>query len=189
MEKVRLKAEPQVTALIVFEILPGRTNDFEEWLKDVNQVVKVFEGYKGVDIIRPRDHDHPEYVIILRFEHYHHLKAWTESSERAEWLKKSEEMMATVPSIQEAHGFDPWFTLPEHVHDTVTPSKFKMSVVTIVALYPPLLLLSTLLSALFPGWPKALLLMLSVLILVPTMSYLIMPWMTRLFRGWLYPKT
>ncbi len=189
MEKIGLKAEPQVTALIVFEILPGRMEEFEDWLKGVTQVVKGFEGYKGVDIIRPRDHDHPEYVIVLRFDQYDHLKAWTESPLRAEWLKKSEKLIATTPSFQEAHGFDPWFTLPEHVHATVTPSKFKMSVITIIALYPPLLLLSTLLAALFPEWPKALLLMLSVLILVPTMSYLIMPWMTRLFRFWLYPKT
>ena len=61
-------------------------------------------------------------------------------------------------------------------------------VITILALYPPLLGLNTLLSFLFPDWPKGILLMLSVLILVPTMTYLIMPWTTKLFRSWLYPK-
>ena len=64
-----------------------------------------------------------------------------------------------------------------------------MALLTILALYPPLLALSTLLSRLLHVWPRPLLMLLTVLLLVPTMTYTIMPWMTRLFRAWLYPET
>jgi antibiotic biosynthesis monooxygenase (ABM) superfamily enzyme len=188
MELEGKSSTEQVTALIVFEVKPERMNDFEEWIKGIHQVVKGFEGYLGVDIIRPRDHVHSEYVIVLRFDQYDHLRAWMGSLQREEWLKKSEEMRVGELKIQEAHGFDPWFTLPDHIHTTVVPAKYKMALLTIMALYLPLLALSTLLSYSLRGWPRALIILLTVLILVPTMTYFIMPWVTQLFRSWLYPK-
>ena len=177
-----------VTVLLVRNIRPERWNDFEEWLKDMNQVVRGFEGYLGTDLIRPRDPSHPEYVIVFRFDHYEHLRAWMGSSEREEWLKKSEDMTIGEMHSQEAHGFQPWFTLPDHSRALNSPAKYKMALVTILALYPPLLALSTLISSLLHGWPRPLLMLLTVLLLVPAMTYYIMPWMTRLFRSWLYPE-
>ena len=176
-----------VTTLITREIKPDRMNDFEEWVKGIYQVVKGFEGFLGADLIRPRDHSHPEYVVVLRFDEYEHLRAWMGSTERVEWLKRSKEMTVGELNIQEAHGFEPWFTLPDHPHTQVAPAKYKTVILTILALYPPLLALSTFLAFVLPGWPRPLLVLLTVLLLVPTMTYYIMPWVTRLFRSWLYP--
>jgi uncharacterized protein len=180
-------SEP-VTAILVRNVRPDRLNDFEEWLKGINRVVKGFEGYLGTDLIRPRDHSHPEYVIVLRFADYEHLKAWMGSKEREEWVKRSEEMTIGEMQVQEAHGFQPWFTLPDQSAALTSPARYKMALLTILALYPSLLALSTLLSYLIHGWPRPLLMLLTVLVLVPAMTYTIMPWMTRLFRSWLYPE-
>ncbi len=180
-------SEP-VTVVFVRNVKPSRMNDFEEWVKGINQAVKGFEGYLGVDVIRPGDHSHPEYVIVLRFDKYDHLRAWMGSTEREVWVKKSEEMMIGETHIQEAHGFEPWFTLPIHSSASASPAKFKMALVTILAIYPPLLAVNTILSLLLPGWPMALVTLLNLFLLVPAMTYYIMPWMTRLFRSWLYPE-
>jgi len=177
-----------VTVMLVRNIKPGRQNDFEEWIKGVNRVVRGFEGYLGTDLIRPRNHSHPVYVIVLRFDHYEHLSAWMGSKEREEWLRKSEDMTIGEIHSQEAHGFQPWFTLPDHPGALNSPARYKMALLTILALYPPLLALSTLISSLLRGWPRPLLMLLTLLLLVPTMTYFIMPWMTRLFRSWLYPE-
>jgi antibiotic biosynthesis monooxygenase (ABM) superfamily enzyme len=178
----------QVTALMVRVVKPHRVNEFEEWVKGINQVVKGFAGYLGTDLIHPRDHAHPEYVIVLRFDEYDNLRAWLGSMEREEWEKRLEGM--TIEEIhREAHGFEPCFTLPDRSAAPPPPAKYKMTVLTILALYPPLLALSTLIQFLLHGWPRALLILLTALLLVPTMIYYIMPWMTRLFRSWLYPKT
>lgn len=151
MEQEGKSSTEPVTSLIVREIRPDRMNDFEEWVKGINQVVKGFEGYLGADLIRPRDHAHPEYVIVLRFDKYEHLRAWMESRQREEWLKRSKEMTVGELNIQEAHGFEPWFTLSDHHHTSVAPAKYKTALLTILALYPPLLALSTLLSYVLPG--------------------------------------
>lgn len=180
-------SEP-VTVIFVRNVKPNRMNDFEEWAKGINQAVKGFEGYLGADVIRPGDHLHPEYVIVLRFDEYEHLRAWMGSTERDVWVKKSEEMTIGDAHIQEAHGFEPWFTLPNHSTTSAPPVRYKMALVTILAIYPPLLAISTILSSLLQGWPKALVILLSLFLLVPAMTYYIMPWMTRLFRFWLYPE-
>ena len=188
MEQEGQSSSDPVTALIVRNVKMERIKEFEEWALEMNQVVKGFEGYLGTDIIRPRDHSHPEYVIVVRFDKYEHLKAFMESTQREEWLKKSEEMTVGKMYVQEAQGFTPWFVLPDSSLPLVTPPKYKMALLTILALYPSLLILSTLLSYLFHAWPRPLLMLLTVLILVPIMTYYIMPLMTQLFQFWLYPK-
>ena len=180
-------SEP-VTVIFVRNVKPNRINDFEEWVKGINQAVKGIEGYMGLDVIRPGDHSHPEYVIVLRFDGYEHLRAWMESREREVWVKKSEGMTIGETHIQEAHGFEPWFTLPDHSTAVAPPARYKMATVTILALYPPLLVVSTILSSLLQGWPKALVSLMNLLLLVPAMTYYIMPRMTQLFRFWLYPE-
>ncbi len=188
MEQEGQSSSDPVTALIVRNVKMERIKEFEEWALEMNQVVKGFEGYLGTDIIRPRDHSHTEYVIVVRFDKYEHLKAFMESTQRAEWLKKSEELTVGKMYVQEAQGFTPWFVLPDSSLSLVAPPKYKMALLTILALYPSLLILSTLLSYIFHAWPRPLLMLLTVLILVPTMTYYIMPLMTQLFQFWLYPK-
>jgi uncharacterized protein len=152
-EEEKSTSEP-VTMLLVRTVRQGRLQDFEDWITSVKQVVRGFAGYLGTDIIRPRDHGHQEYVIMARFDSYEHLRAWMSSKEREELLKKSENLTIGATHVQEAHGFEPWFTLPERAVASNPPPKYKMALLTILAIYPSLLALSTLLSYLFPTWPR-----------------------------------
>jgi hypothetical protein len=112
-----------------------------------------------------------------------------ESPECNEWVQCSEDMTVGELHLQEAHRFAPWFTLPDRATPPASPAKYKMALLTILVLYPSLLALSTLLQNLLRGWPRPLQMLLTVFLLVPAMTYYLMPWMTRLFRSWLYPET
>ncbi len=187
MESEQKSGSEPITVLLVRDVKPDRVGDFEEWVRGINQVVKGFAGYLGTDLIRPRDRSHPEYAIVLRFDGYEHLGAWMGSTERAEWVKRSEDMTIGEIQLQEAEGLAPWFTLPGHSAALTAPPKYKMALLTILALYPSLLILSTMLLQLVHRWPRPLAMLLTVVLLVPIMTYTIMPAMTRLFRHWLYP--
>ena len=178
-----------VTALIVRTIKPECWPDFEEWVKGMHQVAMKFEGFQGSNVIRPRDHAHPEYVIVARFDTYEHLRAFMTSVERAEYAKKSEPMTMSADSVQEMHGFDSFFSLPDLPASAGAPAKYKMAILTIMGLYLPLLGISTFIAAIFRGFPRPLLVLFTLLVMVPLMTYFLMPWITRLFRFWLYPKT
>ncbi len=43
---------------------------FEAWLGEIQTAAAGFDGYAGMDVVRPADADNPTYVIILRFDSY-----------------------------------------------------------------------------------------------------------------------
>jgi len=67
-------------------VRPSRIDAYEEWVLEINEGTAQFEGYLGVDIIRPSHRTHPEYVAILRFTDYDALRAWEQSSVRSQFL-------------------------------------------------------------------------------------------------------
>ncbi len=174
------------TTIFARVVKPDRVQEFEAWLKSINEVVRRFDGCLGMDVIRPGEQDHLEYVVVLRFEDQGGLKRWLESPERAEWVTKSDDMTIGEPYIQEAHGLDPWFTLPGRETRVLQPPKYKMVIVIFLSLFPLLLiippLVSPMLTFLHPVAGQALL----VIGIVALMTYVMMPLMTRLFAFWLF---
>jgi antibiotic biosynthesis monooxygenase (ABM) superfamily enzyme len=180
-------SEP-VTALIVRQVKPDRLADFERWANGMTAIVSKFPGYLGTNVIRPTDKARMEYVIVARFNNYENLRAFMTSSEREDYLKESTEMTVGDMVVKETHGLAAFFTLPNSQKNPTVPAKYKMAILTILALYLPLLAISTITAVLFRGLPRPLLLLISLCMLVPLMTWFIMPWTTWLFRKWLFPK-
>ena len=178
-----------VTAMIVRNVRPGKGDEFEAWVEVMRPVVMKFPGFLGTDVIRPRGPANSEYVIVVRFDNYDHLRVFMESAERAEIIKLSEPLTMGEPSIQEAHGFTSFFSLPGQPSAAVVPAKYKMAILTMLALYVPLLAISTAVAMIFRGLPRPLLVLVSLFLMVPLMTWIIMPWVTKLFRGWLFPRS
>jgi antibiotic biosynthesis monooxygenase (ABM) superfamily enzyme len=62
-----------------------------------------------------------------------------------------------------------------------------MVVVTLLAVYPLSLVFQGLIAPLTQGWPLPLRSALFPIVVVPTLTYLFMPGLSRAMRGWLYP--
>ena len=182
------KPEP-VTTIFARIVKSDRIQDFEAWLKGINEVVRQFDGYLGMDVIRPSNHDRPEYVTILRFENYDDIKQWQESPDRAEWVEKSNDMTIGDPHLQEAHGLESWFTLPDRQTAVLPPAKYKMAILTVAAIYPLILLVGTAVTLLLEGLPPLIATLVTVIVVGTSMTYFVMPRITRLFRFWLFPSS
>jgi len=180
-------AEP-VTEIFTRIIKPDRIQDFETWLKDINQAIKQFEGYLGMDVIRPGNRIHPEYVVILRFAGYDQLKQWEESPVRREWVEKSADMTVGEVTIQRRQGADIWFTSPEQGSAVPRPAWYKMTVLTIAGIYPVLVIISNLLAPLLSGLHPLLSSFINVTFIAPIVTHAVMPLLTRTFHSWLYPQ-
>ncbi|MGC1307367.1 MAG: hypothetical protein WA885_09070 [Phormidesmis sp.] len=100
----------QVTAIISHLIRTGREQGYEEWLHGIATAAHQFQGHLGVNVIRPRNPAHPEYVAIVRFDHYNNLKTWLESSVRQEWLERLHPLIEQPETIQTLTGLETWFT-------------------------------------------------------------------------------
>lgn len=175
----------QVTAIISHTVRPGREQGYEEWLHGIAAVAQKFRGHLGVNVIRPWNHAHPEYVAILKFDQYNNLKTWLESDIRQEWLARLQPLIEKPEAVQTLTGLETWFTLPNRLE--VPPPRYKMVLVTWLGVFLTLPIPNHLLAPLLSGLPTLLQQLISTGFSVVLLTYLIMPHLTQLFCKWLYP--
>jgi antibiotic biosynthesis monooxygenase (ABM) superfamily enzyme len=176
-----------VTVVISRRVKPGCEADFETFLAGVTAACGQFPGYMGSHIFRPASADDPEYRVIFRFDRLANLRRWETSEERQMWFTQAEALTESPPHIQVLTGLETWFTLPGKTA-IVPPPRYKMALVTWLAVFPLITLISTLLQTQLGELPTVLRVMAITAIAVPTMTYLLMPQMTQIFAGWLYPS-
>ena len=162
--------------LVVRNVLPKRLAEFEEWAREMTTFAQTFAGFLGTSIIRPRDAARPEYVIVVRFDSYDHLKTFMDSPERAEYIKHSEPFTMGEISVQEMNGFESFFSLPGTTATARPPARYKMAILTLLVIYPTLLGISTIIGMLFRGYPRPLTILLTAILMVLLMTWLLMPW-------------
>jgi len=175
--------------LVISEVVePNRIQDYEDWQKGIHQVIKGFDGFLGVDVIRPSEHAHPEYVTIIKFDTYDHLKQWQESPVCQEWVEKSLDFIVGEAHLQEASGLELWFTLPDNeLRRMQQPAYYKMVIIGTLVVYSLILIVKLLFGRFLNKLPFLLGLFISVLIVSGLMTYLVLPWVTGLLDFWLYP--
>lgn len=180
------REDPPSTGVASRRIEPGREGEFEDWISGILDAVKEFPGYLGSDVLRPKNAEDDEYRILYRFDHATNLKRWEESDERRRWLDRAEPLVREQ-TVQRLTGLETWFTLPSRAGEPAPP-RYKMVVVTWIAVFPLATVLFMLLQPLLGGAPTVLRTLVFTLVMVTTMTYVVMPRMTRLFSFWLYPK-
>lgn len=173
-----------ITVVVHHRVKPSREAEFEEWQRGINHASLQFEGHLGFHVVRPAD-KRGDYLVMFRFNSLANLEKWEKSDERKAWLEKVEPLTAQPPRRERHTGMEVWFTPPV---GRKQPPRYKMVVVTFLALYP---LIATVQAALVPylmEWPMLLRAMLTTFLLILVMTYAAMPLMTRLLTGWLYPE-
>lgn len=178
-----------VTVVVSRRPKPGCEAQLEEWLHGVIPVASRFPGHLGATVFRPTDAQHPDYVLLFRFDSQENLDNWTRSPERNEWLARVTPLVANPFKPQVLTGLESWFTLPAHADAPVhPPPRYKMALVTWVALYPIINVLTVAIGPYLAPLPQLLRSLVMTAIMIPLMTYVVMPRLTRLFAGWLYPK-
>ncbi|MGC6693186.1 hypothetical protein, partial [Burkholderia pseudomallei] len=117
--------------------------------------------------------------LIYRFDSPAHLHAWTSSGERRKLIAKGDEI--SDEHRDAAVGMDAWFAI---AGKPATP-KWKTFLVTWLAVYPVLLSINYLLNALLPTLERPVQLALSSALLTSSLTWIIMPFLTRQLRPWL----
>jgi antibiotic biosynthesis monooxygenase (ABM) superfamily enzyme len=179
--------DSSVTVVISRRVKPGCEAEFEAFLQGVTSACSQFPGYLGSSLFRPASVDDPEYRVIFKFDRLSHLRQWEQSEERQRWFAQAEALTVCPPSIQVLTGLETWFRLPGKAA-IVPPPRHKMALVTWLAVFPLITVISTVLQNWLAPLPIPFRVMVVTAIAVPTMTYLLMPQMTRLFAGWLYPS-
>lgn len=178
-----------VTVIISHKIKREHETDFKVWLRGINQEASRYQGYMGVQVVEPHSQSDREYVIIVRFDSYENLKIWNESNIRKKYLEKLSELTEGESTWKYQSGLEYWFTLPK-APVTVPPKKHKMASMTWLAITPLIMFippgLEPSLTQLGLGYEANTLIICAIIVLL--MTYVVMPFMTKLFKGWLFSK-
>lgn len=177
-----------VTIVVRQRVKPGREPEYEAWLKQMTEGASArFPGYIGVGFHRPA-HPGDTYRQVFRFDSIEQLEDFERSDYRAMMLAKGAHLFETDPTFERMTGLEFWFDPPKGTK-VPQPSPHRMALVMITVVFSMILILSTIIGALTPSWPEQLRLLLTVTIQVCLMTYVVMPKLTPLIAGFVYPRS
>lgn len=176
-----------VTVVISRQPQPGREAELLAWAEEVTRVAEGFPGHLGARIYPPSASDRGELVVAFSFENADALTAWEHSGERASLLDRLEGLVVGETTTHSVSGFEGIFSHAPG-RPIIPPPRWKTAVIIGIALYPVSLLLNWLLGPLIADWNILLRVLVNVLIIVPYMAWIGVPYLTRWLRGWLHPR-
>jgi len=181
------KFEP-ITLVFTSTVIKGKEKEFEAWAHEITQAVAHFEGHLGSNWIRPSGKN-KDYLVILKFVDNRDSQKWLQSGVRQKLLRKVAPLIKQQKPTRVLHvtGLETWFTLPGRA-TMKPPPRWKMVIVTMIGIYPIGLIYQAYLVPYFRYIPLFLRPFALSLILTPILTYLIMPQLTKLLRGFLYPE-
>lgn len=180
-------SDPPVTVDVLQRVKPGAEAEFEAVLMELIAAAQSHAGHLGVNVFRPSDRTHPEYRIVFKFDHLSHLKQWEASPIRRRLLERVRRLTVDPGQISVLTGLETWFTLPTQP-GLPPPPRYKMAIISGVAIFILLNLINLLVVPFLSPLPPLLRSLIVVGLMVSTMTYLVMPRLTKLFARWLYPK-
>jgi antibiotic biosynthesis monooxygenase (ABM) superfamily enzyme len=183
----RPASDEPVTVLYSRRVKPGREADFEAWARGIVAAARQFPGHLGASVL-----DAPgsrEYHILFSFADRRSLRTWLDSEERRRWLARVGELLEADRGLQQLTGLETWFKLPgANVPTMKPPPRWKMWLVSLVAVYPLVLAFQALVGPRMAELPLPLRALVFPLVVLTLMTFVIMPVVTRLLRRWLRPR-
>lgn len=180
-----IQNDPPVTVLVTRKPLPGKEAEFEDYIAGITQAAMRYPGHMGANVFRPNKPD-GTYRIVFKFDRRSNLERWENSAERAEWHAIAD-TVSQPRKVETITGLEAWFTLPDCAIN-VHPPKYKMAFLVWLGVFFLVTLFSYLIGPLIGDWPLLGRVFATTVFVVPVLTYLVLPFLTRLFSRWLYPK-
>ncbi|CRK57568.1 putative membrane protein [Alloactinosynnema sp. L-07] len=170
----------EVTALVARSVEPGCERQFEQWVQGILEEAAKFPGHLGHGLLRPAEPGQPWHVMY-RFRDESTYEAWQASGERAAWFAKADGHHEET-ARRELTGLEAWFESAD------APPKWKMAISSGLGIFPLTLLVNLVIAPSLGGVPIVLRTVLITALFSVMMTYVIMPNVARVLRGWLHPS-
>jgi antibiotic biosynthesis monooxygenase (ABM) superfamily enzyme len=177
-----------VTTTVTRRVKPGHEASYEQFLEGIIAAASRFPGHLGVEVFRPESAASGEYRTVYRFDTAAHLQSWLDSDEHAAWLERAEPHVIGPMRTEFLTGLETWFTLPESP-GALPPPPYKMALLTWLTIFPLITLVVVVAAPVLKGMALVPRLGVTTALTVPLMTWVVMPRVTRLLRGWLYPRS
>jgi antibiotic biosynthesis monooxygenase (ABM) superfamily enzyme len=163
----------------------GHEEEYEALIREMFAAMRDAPGFMGAQMITPETPE-DDYQVIAHFRSEADLKAWDESPTRAALQPRLCAAGENEPEYRVLTGLEAWFG-PQVVAPSAHPPRTRMAIVTWLGIFPTVSLYLWLVApwlAPLPFLPRVALL---TALIVLTMTWVVMPQLTRLMRGFLNP--
>lgn len=173
-----------VTVLVNRAIAAPGEKAFLASLIELLQEFDAFPGSSGSMVFRRETGDEVEFSILQRFATSAAHDAWLASPGFARWRSVVAPVTPTPGHVHRYSGMESFFVTAQAPD---APPRWKMVLLLLVAVYPVSLGVATWLA---PALARVSLLagtFLTSVLMVLTMTYVLVPILTKVFQGWLAP--
>jgi uncharacterized protein len=180
---VAVPGEPDpVTAVSAVRVRPGSEDAYRTHHRTVVRALEQVPGFRRAELLDPVDGRQREIVTVMVFDDRDSLQAWLDSDVRRQLLAELDPLVEGDRSVNVVGGWAGWFAPDGPVPG---PPRWKQALVVLLALFPVSLGLSVGLDALVPGLPLVPSVLVGNVIGIAVLTWVLMPWLTRLLRSWL----
>ena len=178
-----------VTTSVTRHVDPSRTSEMLAWVQAGTSLAERFDGFLGSGWVRPSE-DSPEWHMLYRFANADALSVWEASPQREWWLEAAQGRIEAT-RVERRTGIEGWFDEPSTVEATApagpsAPPRWKQMVTIFLVFFPLSLAANVVLShSPVSHWVLPLRVLLTVLVMTPLMTYVLLPWITRKMAWWL----
>ncbi len=176
------------TAVVHYSAPTGDARARDAAAQDLLETAASHAGHRGSVVLRGGSSTAPELYIVLNFANRESWQQWESGGPARRAIARLDQVTGLPGDGHLVDSMAGWFNLPE-LSGLRTPPRWKSAVVSFVALTPLIFGIQTLLRPVIAGLNGFLAGVTVSLIMIPLATYLVMPFMTRLLRRWLYPQT
>ena len=170
-----------VHVAVVRKVRKGHEEEFESLIAPFFGAAVEQPGACGAYLIRPiLGTDSHEYGILRSFRSREDMQRFYQSDLYRQWTETVRPHVEGEPQKRELHGLEAFFR-----DQGPPPPRWKMAVVTCMGVTPAVYVFSRLIPAIFGELPGIATLVLVNLFVVASLTWVLMPLLTRLFRSWL----
>ncbi|WP_146099388.1 antibiotic biosynthesis monooxygenase [Kineococcus xinjiangensis] len=156
------------------------------WVHAGSTLAETFEGFLGAGWLRPPP-GRREWHMLYRFGDAEALQRWERSAQRSWWLASAQGIVEHT-RVERRTGIEGWFEAPAAATVEVAPRvppRRKQMVVIWLGFFPLSLLASVTLGRVLADVNVVLRTFLTTVCLIPVMTYLVLPRVTRALERWL----
>jgi len=174
-------ASDVVTAVMSKRVKPDRAGDYRRAHDEIENAMNRFAGFLRCDVYEPVPGVQDDHITVFSFDTRAHLDAWLDSTDRQQALRGVDDLLLGENTLNIVGGFGGWFA----PRSADAPQRWKGAIAVLIALFPTVVFLRFVQDAMFGdvAWLPAL--FVSNVVSVSILTWLLMPLVTRVLRGWL----
>lgn len=163
----------------------GHEAELERRVNDWLEGAALAAGFLGSAVIRTTPGSECCLIVVLQFASRQQLDVWNGGAETQSYLAGNDPHLGQPVQVNISDGATGWFKLPD-VPRQQAAAKWKMTFITWLAIFPTLTVFISASFHLLGDMPMIARLLINTIMIAPLMTWVIMPFMTRVFKCWLF---